>query len=302
MHRSSFEHAAVAVDISESGDLLAGSLEGFKEFGTKKITLITVESISPPEEEGLASPFYQEKLDEYKLILQKQGFEVQTDLRSGLYFYPPTEILESAKDHQADFIIVGSRGRNKVREMLMGGTATEVLQRSELPVFLLRMDIQGLQDNPGERRLIVRGGGISMLHHVLHATDFSETADRAFEVVRDLDRQGKIEKISLIHVQGHHAIALKDPVSLGKLTEKTTAELGSMRNMLSDTTRDDCELIITYGTPGKEIVKAAEDNRVTLTVMGSQGKGFVHEFFLGGVSSQVTRFSHSHVMVVPAKR
>jgi len=36
--------------------------------------------------------------------------------------------------------------------------------------------------------------------------------------------------------------------------------------------------------------------------MGSQGKGFVHEFFLGGVSSQVTRFSKVPVLLVPAKR
>lgn len=298
---SSFEHAAVAVDISESGDLLAESLEGFKEFGTNKITLITVESLSPQEEE-LNNPLYEEKLDEYKQRLEQQGFEVKTDLRSGLYFYPPTEILESAMSHRADYIIVGSRGRNKVREMLMGGTASEVLQRSELPVFLLRMDISESQENLNERTMVVRGGGGSYLRHVLHATDFSDTADRAFDVVRDLDSLGKIEKISLIHVQGHHAIALKDPVSLGKLTEKTTSELESMRNRLSDTTRDECELIITYGTAGKEIVKAAEDNNVTLTVMGSQGKGFVHEFFLGGVSSQVTRFGPSHVFVVPAKR
>ena len=302
MQSSPFQHAAVAVDISESGDVMISALEGFKEFGTQKITLITVESLSPADEKDPANPLYQERLGAYRERLEKQGFEVETVLRSGLYFYPPTEILETAASQSADYIIVGSRGRNMVKEMLMGGTASEVLQRSELPVFLVRMEIREEQETAGERRLVVRGTGESVLRHVLHPTDFSETADRAFEVIRGLDRAGKIGKVSLIHVQGHHAIALKDPVSLGKLTERTTTDLNNMRNMLSDNTREDCELIITYGTPGKEIVNAAKENQVSLTIMGSQGKGFVQEIFLGGVSTQVTRFGHSHVMVVPAKR
>src|SRR5690625_7188143 len=120
MQSSPFQHAAVAVDISESGDVLISALEGFKEFGTQKITLITVESLSPADEKDPANPLYQERLGAYRERLEKQGFEVETVLRSGLYFYPPTEILETAASHSADYIIVGSRGRNMEKEMLMG--------------------------------------------------------------------------------------------------------------------------------------------------------------------------------------
>src|SRR5690625_6807005 len=116
------------------------------------------------------------------------------------------------------------------------------------------MEMREEQETAGERRLVVRGTGESVLRHVLHPTDFSETADRAFEVIRGLDRAGKIGKVSLIHVQGHHAIALKDPVSLGKLTERTTTDLNNRRNMLSDNNRDVRELIIIYGRQSKEIV------------------------------------------------
>ncbi len=301
--KSTFVHALAALDLSEASDLIVDLLPQFKKFGTKKVTLVTVVSVSFT---GQRTEFNTEKhskrLKEYKSALEKHGLTVETDLRSGTYFYPPTEILESAKENDADFVVIGSRGQSKVQEMLLGSTATEVLQRSQLPVFLINIEMKWNEDDTQERKLFIRKEIDEALNHVMHATDFSDTANRAFDVVKLLDKEGKIGKISLIHVQGHHAIALKDPASHEALTRQNREILEAMRNTLSDHTRTDADIFITFGTPGKEIIQAIEENNVTLVVMGSQGKGFVHEFFLGGVSTQVTRFSKIPVLLVPAKR
>lgn len=301
--KSTFVHALVALDQSEASNLIVEAIPQFKKFGTKKITLVTVVSVPFTSERTEFNTDKQRKqLKVYKKQLSEEGFQVETDLRAGTYFYPPTEILTSAKEHDADFVIIGSRGQSKVQEMLLGSTATEVLQRSRMPVFLINIDMEWDDKDTNKRKLVITQTADKALNHVMHATDFSETADRAFEVIKDLDSQGKIGKISFVHVQGHHAIALKDPASFDELTVKTRDQLDSMRNTLSDKTRNNSEIIITFGTPGKEIIKAIEDNQATLVVMGSQGKGFVHEFFLGGVSSQVTRFSKIPVLLVPARR
>jgi len=301
--KSTFVHAVVALDDSDASDLIVDALPHFQQFGTKKITLVTVVPVPfTGERTEFKTDAYTERLNKYKTALEKEGFTVDVDLRSGTYFYPPSEILTSAKEHDADFVIIGSRGHSKVQEMLLGSTALEVLHRSRLPVFLMNIDIQTDEEDPEKRKLVMTQTIKGSLKHVMHATDFSDTAERAFDVVKALDSDGLIDKISFVHVQGHHAIALKDPVSREALTEQNMDELEEMRNSLSDKTRDDSEIIITFGTPGKEIVQAIEDNNVTLAVMGSQGKGFVHEFFLGGVSSQVTRFSKVPVLLVPAKR
>lgn len=303
MMKSTFVHALVALDQSDASDLIVNALPQFKKFGTKKVTLVTVVSIPFT---GSRTEFntegYTKKLASYKQKLEKEGLIVDTELRSGTYYYPPTEILTSAKERDADFVIIGSRGQSKVQEMLLGSTATEILQRSRLPVFLFNIDMEWDKDDTDQRNLVMTQSVDSALDHVLHATDFSDTADRAFEVVKQLDSEGKIGKVTFIHVQGHHAIALKDPVSRDELTEGSRSHLDEMRNSLSDHTRNNSEIIITFGTPGKEIITAIEENNVTLAVMGSQGKGFVHEFFLGGVSTQVTRFSKIPVLLVPAKR
>lgn len=301
--KSTFIHAVVALDDSDASDLIIDALPHFKQFGTQKITLVTVVPVPfTGERTEFKTDEYSKRLDEYKSNLEGKGFVVDTDLRSGTYFYPPSEILTSAKENDADFVIIGSRGHSKVEEMLLGSTATEVLHRSRMPVFLINIDMQTDEEDPKKRKLVMKQSMEDSLKHVLHATDFSDTADRAFDVVKELDSDGLIGKISFIHVQGHHAIALKDPASREALTGQNMEELEEMRNSLSDKTRDDSEIIITFGTPGKEIVQAIEDNNVTLAVMGSQGKGFVHEFFLGGVSSQVTRFSKIPILLVPARR
>ena len=46
---------------------------------------------------------------------------------------------------------------------------------------------------------------------------------------------------------------------------------------------------IPYGSPIQEILRAAERNDESLIVMGSQGRGFIGEVFLGSVSHQVVR-------------
>ncbi|TVR15205.1 MAG: universal stress protein [Balneolaceae bacterium] len=301
--KSTFVHAIVALDQSEASDLIIETLPHFKKLGTKKVTLVTVVSVPFTGErtEFNTKPYYQ-KLKAYRKQLEEHDFVVEIDLRSGTYFYPPTEILASADEHDGDFVIISNRGQSKVQEMLLGSTASEVLQRSRIPVYLINIDMEADDENPNERRLVITKSVEKTLNHVMHATDFSDTANRAFDVIRDLDSEGKIDKFSFVHVQGHHAIALKDPASFDTLTAKSQEQLEDMRNSLSDKTRNNSEIIITFGTPGKEIISAIEDSGATLVVMGSQGKGFVHEFFLGGVSSQVTRFSKVPVLLVPAER
>jgi nucleotide-binding universal stress UspA family protein len=301
--KSTFVHAVVALDQSDASDLIIDAIPHFKKFGTKKVTLVTVVSIPyTGERTEFNTEKQSRKLEAYKKTLEAHDLIVDTELRSGTYFYPPSEILTSAEEHDADFVIIGSRGQSKVQEMLLGSTASEVLQRSRLPVFLINIDMVQIEEDSDKRKLVITQSIDKTLDHVLHATDFSDTADRAFDVVRALDEEGKIKKISFIHVQGHHAIALKDPASLEQLTGKNREQLDEMRNLLSDHTRNSSDVIITFGTPGKEIINAIDENNITLVVMGSQGKGFVHEFFLGGVSSQVTRFTKIPVLLVPAER
>jgi nucleotide-binding universal stress UspA family protein len=298
-----FKHAIVALDLSEASELIIDCVPHLKKFGTEKITLVTVVPIPfSGERREFTTDDQRRKLKAYKKKLEEKGFEVRFEIRSGVHFYPPTEILSEAEECGADYVVIANRGHSKVQEMLLGSTATEVLQRSPLPVYLINVEVEWHDDNTEERKLVLSQSSEKSLNHIMYATDFSDTADRAFEVVKVLESAGLVKQISMVHVQGHHYLALSDPASLEDLTEKNREQLDEMRNSLSDYTREDAKIIITFGTPAKEIVTAAEDNGATMLVMGSQGKGFMEKFFLGGVSNQVTRISKLPVLLVPAER
>lgn len=298
-----FRHAIVALDLSEASDLIMEYIPHFKKFGTEKVTLVHVKPVPySGERTEFSSDKERQIMKGYKKMLEEHGFETRFEIRSGVHYYPPTEILEEAEECGADFVVIANRGYSKVQEMLLGSTATEVLQRSPLPVYLINLELEWETEDKNVRRLKLSEQAENALNHVMHATDFSDTAFRAFEVVKELDSDGLINKVSIVHVQGHHYLALSDPASLEDLTDKNREQLDEMRNELSDKTREDAEIVITFGTPAKEIVTAAEEKKATMLIVGSQGKGFMEKFFLGGVSNQVTRLSTLPVLLVPAKR
>lgn len=298
-----FKHAVVALDLSEASNLIVNCVPHLKKLGTQKVSLVNVVPIPYSSKRSeFNTDKHRESLEKFKNQLESEGMDVEVEIRSGVHFYPPTEVLAAARERDADYVVIGNRGHSKVQEMLMGSTATEVLHRSELPVYLINMEVEWYDDDIENRKLVLSRSHEKSLEHVMHPTDFSENANRAFQVIKNLDREGLIGKISLVHVQGHHAIALKDPVSRDELTKQTEQILDELRDQLSDKTRENTQIYITFGTPAKEIISASEDNEATMLVMGSQGKGYVERFFLGGVSNQVTRFSKIPVLLVPAER
>ena len=75
-----------------------------------------------------------------------------------------------------------------------------------------------------------------------------------------------------------------------------------MKKVLMDNGCPDVETVLKYGSPSSEILKSVKELSAQMVVMGSQGRGFVNEFFLGSVSHNIARQSPVHVLLIPAKR
>ena len=75
-------------------------------------------------------------LDHYKSALEGNGCAaiVKKVVRSG---HPAGEILQAAKDENADMIIIGSRGQ-RVSSLFMGSVSREVANNAEIPVLIMR--------------------------------------------------------------------------------------------------------------------------------------------------------------------
>lgn len=67
--------------------------------------------------------------------LQGRGFEVVTAMVDG---DAETVLSDYVKDQQIDVLIMGAYGHSRIRQLLVGSTATTMLRTSSIPVLLLR--------------------------------------------------------------------------------------------------------------------------------------------------------------------
>jgi nucleotide-binding universal stress UspA family protein len=75
-----------------------------------------------------------------------------------------------------------------------------------------------------------------------------------------------------------------------------------MRDSLKKKGNSIIDIELAYGAPYSEIMRIIKEKDVSLVIMGSQGRGFIEELFLGSVSHNVARNSDASVLLIPAKR
>jgi len=74
-------------------------------------------------------------LDHYKKSLEEKGLTgIKTVIKTG---HPAEEILNTAREENAEMIVIGSRGK-RTSHLFMGSVSREVVVRSEVPVLLVK--------------------------------------------------------------------------------------------------------------------------------------------------------------------
>ena len=70
--------------------------------------------------------------------LKKAGIDAQGEVRQTVFGHAAREIVADAKEHNADVIIMGSRGRSDFAGALLGSTAHKVIHLADRPVLVIR--------------------------------------------------------------------------------------------------------------------------------------------------------------------
>ncbi len=284
----------VASDGSEASDRMIECVSGLVRVGSERATLVHVFNVR--DVGGLYASlqeFMLPKLKKEADILRAVGFEVDVQTPLG---FPAYEINRIASDRSASLIIVGSLGASLVGDVLLGSTANSVLQSAQFPILLVRLEM--VQENGGRR---CRAACQDYFKHILFPTDFSNNAEHAFLYLEHIVRETKAH-VTLLHVQDESKIArhLKD--RLDEFNQIDAERLEGMKLRLEQCGAASVTMEIPYGSPTKIILDRTRSNVFSLVVMGSQGRGFIEEVFLGSIANNIARFAPLPALFVPAVR
>jgi nucleotide-binding universal stress UspA family protein len=71
-------------------------------------------------------------------VLAQAGVKAHGEVRNTIFGYAAREIVNDAKEIDADVIVLGSRGRGDLAGLLLGSTAHKVIHLSDRPVLVVR--------------------------------------------------------------------------------------------------------------------------------------------------------------------
>jgi nucleotide-binding universal stress UspA family protein len=225
----------------------------------------------------------QEILDEQVKKIEGLGCTVaQARLREG---GAAAEIAALAEEVEAGLIAVGSRGRGRIRRLLMGSVSDAVVRHAHHPV------------------VVVRWKPVVFPAKILLATDGSEEATLAAQTAADLSEWTGSE-LHVVHVgeipfthypdrYGYRALYEEDEKEARELLEAQIEKMKSAGVIVA-------QAHLRLGRADEGIVVLAEELGADLVAMGSRGLGGVERALMGSVSDSVGRHAHCPVLIVRA--
>ncbi|MEX2382600.1 MAG: universal stress protein [Opitutales bacterium] len=289
-----YEKILVATDLSPASDEVIKCLGGLRTIGAQEIILthaLGIRHLDDMRHEllRLAEP----ALERQRAALEEQGFAACIRAPRGL---PTEEILRVAEEQKVELIVAGSHGHALAHDVLLGSTPIELLHRSPLPVLILRVKVEGERERP-------QCGAVdcgALTDRILYATDFSDNADLAFAHLKRFVESGA-KAVTLLHVQDLARIGAVKPETLAEFDRLDEERLERRRAELTKLGSAKVDCVIARGHATEEILKISRQG-ASLVILGSQGKGFFKEVFLGSTSHNVARHAPCPVLVVPQPR
>jgi nucleotide-binding universal stress UspA family protein len=287
-----FKTIVLATDLSPAWNEVIACAGEFKALGASEIILthvITVFFLGGLE--GAIKAEALPKLEAQKAKLEAQGFKVRIEMPTGL---PAQSLNEVARCCGADLIVVGSHGKSVWREAVLGCFTCAVVHHARYPTLLLNVALKK-EMTAGTCRL----QATQLLRHVLFPTDFSEISARAADYVEYLATKGlaQVTVLSALDVPEHEAY----PAGYQEIAEDAARQLlEKWKQRLLEAGIPVVNDRFDPGHPLLAILQVLESQDISLIVMGTQGKGFIKELFLGSVAHNVSRLAPCPVLLIPS--
>lgn len=198
-------------------------------------------------------------------------------------------ILDYAREHDVDLILMGTHGRRGMRRFFLGGVAQEVVRLAPCPVMTFR----DADATP-----------VDKIDRIVVPTDFSAATRGAVAWARTLAGCYGAD-ITLLHVcepqympyqYGAAPVTAHSP----RLADQLDQARASLERYAGEVAEIDpkWEREVASGRPASEIVHFTEQGRADLIVMASHGLTGVERLLLGSKAEEVVRTARVPVLTV----
>jgi nucleotide-binding universal stress UspA family protein len=209
---------------------------------------------------------------------------------------PYEEIINLAREINADLIVLSTRGHSGLKHLLLGSTAERVVRSAQCPVLVARKR-KKKSKVPSEAFAI---------RTVLIPTDFSQCSLTGTEYAAFLAR-----KLNAT-VRLFHAMY---PYTNYVFVDRAGVRLSGLAEAMEETARQEMEALkqmdllrglpvqteILPGLAVDEICAAAGEPEVDLIVISTHGRTGLKHALIGSVAEHVARYAERPVMVVPSR-
>jgi len=187
-------------------------------------------------------------------------------------------------------VITSTRGASGEHNWLRGGLSHKLVEKLDKPVLLVQVDDQS-------------NGVMPKLNRILVALDGSTYSERALPYARLLAKAfgSKLILLCVSAVPEADDYRAPDDIVL-KIRQKAEANMYKFLAVTARLLRRDglkVEVRVTGSIPAHAILSVAEEEKVDMLMLTSQGRGGYNALLLGSVAEHVVQNTNSPVFMVP---
>ena len=130
-----------------------------------------------------------------------------------------------------------------------------------------------------------------LLEKILLCTDFSAPSEKLLNCIPELQDFG-LHEVILLHVIDTDSMEAEEEA----LDQKHEEKLASIKKELQ-VSGFTVTVRVVFGIPSEEIIRVAEEEMVSLIILGSHGKGYIKSQYLGSTTFDVLRLSQIPLLI-----
>ncbi|MDH3530929.1 MAG: universal stress protein, partial [Acidobacteriota bacterium] len=281
-----FKKIVVPLDGSSLAEQVIPTARAFARAYGAELEIVAVEAEKTDRDVHLTETELEEHRSELKKyiglvsdLITGDGLDVETHIRHG---EPAAEINALAEETNADLIIMSSRGKFDISQLVSASMAQRVVQNAAAPTLLIRPT-----NNWRSRR--------SEFKRILIALDGSEEAEMVLPYIRAFAMKFN-SRVLLVSVPE------------GSESEGYGDKLRMYLEGIAETLKEEGLLVFTHYTgsgPARTILSVSEDEKVDLIMMASHGRGGAdraQQVPIGSVAEKVVKETMCPVFLLPLQK